>query len=94
MLEKGRPMSTGLRRSTLRGIQQSIVRAVIVCAFATMLAASLELVIDAKPVAAAAVSATIHQDRRPDRERSVGTSSSGGHSSGLYSSGRPRIVRR
>jgi hypothetical protein len=89
-------MTAGLRRSKLRGIQQSIVRGVIVCTFAAMLAISLELAIDAEPVAAAAVSATIHQDRRPDRERSVGTTSSGEQSSSSSSSGRgrPRIVRR
>jgi hypothetical protein len=85
-------MTVGLQENKLRRIQYPIVKGVVICTCATMLAITLQFVLDVKPVDAAAVSATtMYQDRRPDRERSVGTSSSGSHSSGRS---RPRIVRR
>ena len=77
-----------LKSLFLRGILRGIFRGIVVLSLATMLAVTIEVTTEVsqgvQSVAAAGNSATtMHQDRRSDRERSVGTTKS-----------RPRIVRR
>lgn len=77
-------MGNSLRTAKLQQVKSLIFRGIVVCSLATMLAVSLDMSHGVKSAAAAGYSATtLHKDRRPDRERSVGTSQS-----------RPHIVRR
>ena len=89
-------MSSGRKFMDIQRIKQVLSRGLIVFCLSTTLTVALTVFADAKPVAAAAVSATtVRSDRRPDRERPVTTSQGSGSSTQTSSSSaRPRLVRR
>jgi hypothetical protein len=66
--------NSSLHRVKFEQLKSLFLRGIVVLSLATMLAVTIEMTHGVRTVAAAGNSATtLHQDRRPDRERSVGT---------------------
>ena len=66
--------NNSLHQASFEQLKSLFLRGIVVFSLATMLAVTVEMSRDVTTVAAAGNSATtLHQDRRPDRERAVGT---------------------